>query len=408
MSGQQAHTDRWFRDKRFGLFVHWGLYAVPAWHEQILWRGHMPRRDYEPLIDEFHPARFDPDEWLDHLQAAGMQYICFTTKHHDGFCMFDSAFTDYKVTNTPYGRDILGELAEACHRRGVPLGLYYSIPDWHHPNYPNLGRHHEMFGPRPGDKPDVEQYMAYVGNQVRELCTQYGTIHQFFWDVNVLEYQDESLNDLIRELQPQVVINDRGPGQPDYVTPERHVPDGRAFKQPTEACQALGRESWGFKADEDYYADKFIMQSMAKILAMGGSYLLNVGPRADGTFASENVQSLERIGRWYQGVREAYAGALPASHMTSNPEVLLTRRGNALYVHVTSEPEASSILLPPIEQQPEQATLLNTGEALDTCVDVTPRRWRERPCLRVRGLPVNQITDEVMVIRLDFSETAVD
>ncbi len=407
MSTQRMERPRWFREKRFGLFVHWGLYAIPAWHEQILWRGRMPRSEYEPLMNEFNPSQFCPEQWLDHLQEAGMQYICFTTKHHDGFCMFDSAFTDYKVTNTPYGRDVLSELAEACQRRGVPLGLYYSIPDWHHPNYPNLGRHHEMFGPRQNDIPDTDQYMAYVANQVRELCTQYGPIHQFFWDVNVLQYRDESLNAMIRELQPQVVINDRGPGQGDYVTPERHVPAERVFDQPTEACQALGRESWGFKADEDYYADKFIMQSMASILAMGGSYLLNVGPKADGTMAPENVQSLQHIGRWYQTVQEAYSDALPASYMTTNEAVLLTRRGNSVYVHLCREPEASSVILPPIEQLPDQAILLNTGDVLEAVVDVTPRLWQERPYLRVRGLPVNTITDEVMVVRLDFPETAV-
>ncbi|MCC2685144.1 MAG: glycoside hydrolase, family 29 (alpha-L-fucosidase), partial [Paenibacillaceae bacterium] len=306
--------DRFF-DLRFGLFVHWGLYAIPAWHEQILWRGDMSRKEYEKLIQLFQPTRFDPEAWLDLAEQAGMQYICFTTKHHDGFCMWDTAETDYKVTNTPYGKDILAQLAEACHRRNFPLSLYYSCPDWHHPHYPNLGRHHEMFGPRPGDEPDLKRYYSYVEKQIRELLTGYGPIYQLFWDVNVAGYFDPGLNELARSLQPGLLINNRGPDQGDYSTPERQVPEGGAFTTPTEACQSLGRESWGYRANEDYYSDKFLMQSLDKILAMGGNYLLNVGPKADGTIAEENAAALRRIGLWYHKVKEAFQDAIPASYM---------------------------------------------------------------------------------------------
>jgi alpha-L-fucosidase len=130
----------WFFEKRFGLFVHWGLYSIPAWHEQMQWRKRVPRGGYEKLAGQFNPVRFDPDAWLDLAEEAGMQYLCFTTKHHDGFCLWDTAGTDYNVMNSPYGRDILAILAEACHRRGFPVSLYYSAVDWQHPNYPNQGR----------------------------------------------------------------------------------------------------------------------------------------------------------------------------------------------------------------------------------------------------------------------------
>ena len=192
----------WFFQKRFGMFIHWGLYAIPAWHEQILWRGDMRRRDYEKLVHEFNPRQFNADAWLDLLQESGMEYLCITTKHHDGFCLWDTAYTDYNVMRTPYGKDIIGMVAEACHRRGVGLGFYYSLPDWHHPNYPNLGRHHEMLGPRPGDDPDEEKYLEFVGNQVRELLTNYGTLGEFFWDINVAEFDAPELNRMIRDLQP--------------------------------------------------------------------------------------------------------------------------------------------------------------------------------------------------------------
>jgi alpha-L-fucosidase len=396
--------DRFF-EKRFGMFVHWGLYSIPAWHEQILWRGKMPRKEYEPLMDKFNPERFDPDRWLDLMEQAGMEYICFTTKHHDGFCMWDTKYTDYNIMNTPYGRDVLAMLAEACHRRGILLSLYYSLPDWHHPNYPNQGRHHEMFGPRAGDDPDERQYLEYVRNQVRELCTNYGEIHQFFWDVNVAEFYDPSLNQLIRSLQPKALINDRGPDKGDYSTPERHVPSGREFSSPTEACQSLGRESWGYKEDEDYYSHKYIMQSIDKILAMGGNYLLNVGPKPDGTITSENVEALTKIGAWYKVVKESFDGTVPASTMIDRDDVLLTRKGNTIYVHLYSEPETNAVTLKPLDIMPKKCVLLNNGMQLDARVDVTPWLWKDKPNLRIRNLPVNELSDSVLVIKMEFDES---
>ena len=188
----------WFFEKRFGLFVHWGLYAIPAWQEQMQWRAGVSRREYEQLIHRFNPLRFDPDAWLDLAEATGMRYICLTTKHHDGFCLWNTAQTDYNVMHTPYGRDIVGMLAEACHRRDFPFCLYYSVVDWHHPNYPNQGRSHELSGPEPGDRPDWGAYRAFLVAQVRELCTQYGKIHCFWWDMNVTGIVDPSINDMIR------------------------------------------------------------------------------------------------------------------------------------------------------------------------------------------------------------------
>jgi alpha-L-fucosidase len=406
----------WFFDKRFGMFVHWGLYAIPAWHEQILWRGKFKRKDYEKLVHEFNPVHYEPERWLDAMQGAGMEYLCFTTKHHDGFCMWDTAFTDYKVTNTPYRRDVLAMLAEACKRRGILLGLYYSLPDWHHPSYPNKGRHHEMLGPRDGDAPDEGRYLEYVRAQVRELLTGYGPIHEMFWDVNVAGFSDPSFNAMVRELQPDCLINDRGPSPGDYSTPERHVPEGRVFDKLTEANQAMGRESWGYREDEDYYSVKFLESSIDRILAMGGNYLLNVGPRADGTFPRECVDGLARIGRWYAKVREAFAGTDPCSYMLTSgdttlfryDEVLLTRRGNTLYVHCPHDLQTSTIVLPGIDVMPRDAVLLNDGRPLRCVVDTIPWRWREKPCLRVTGLPVDEITGETLVARLELDPAVAE
>jgi alpha-L-fucosidase len=335
--------------------------------------------------------------------------------HHEA-SRRDSRFTEYKVTNTPYGKDVLAQLASACARRGIALSLYYSLPDWHHPSYPNLGRHHEMFGPRPGDEPDEAKYLQYVRSQIEELCTGYGPIRQLFWDVNVAEFHDPSINDMVRALQPGILINDRGPGPGDYSTPERHVPEGGEFNRPTEACQSMGRESWGFREDEDYYATKFLIQSMDRIFAMGGNYLLNVGPKADGTLPAECVAGLHRIGVWLRRTGEAFDGAIPCSSMLTThqtdlfryDEPLLTRRGNTFYVHLFQDLQSSGVVLECFDRPPRSAVLLNTGEPVSFVVDTIPWRWRKKPCLRLRGLPVNRVTDEPMIVRLDFAEDVAD
>ena len=391
----------WFTDRRFGLFVHWGIYAVPGWHEQVQWRQNIPRAEYVQFADQFNPVQYDPDAWLDLAEAAGMQYICLTTKHHDGFCLWDTKCTDFNVMHTPYGKDIVGMLAEACHRRDVKLCLYYSVADWHHPSYPNQGRHHELPGPEPGDEPDFAKYMEFLKAQVRELCTNYGQIGGIWWDMNVPGHVDPSVSAMIRDLQPGAVINNRGFDEGDYGTPERHVPDGQAFEERTEACQSIGVHSWGYKADDDFFADKFLMQSIDKILAMGGNYLLNVGPRADGAIGPEFASSLRRIGQWYGKVREAF-DALPAPGLCKNPNVLLTQSGRTVYVHLYRDPEATGVTLDSFTALPARATLLNDGRQLDARVDRGGRLWCQPEHLRLRGLPVNELLDEPMVVKLEF------
>lgn len=406
----------WFFDHRFGLFIHWGLYALGEWHEQEQFRRPVPRDEYARQIERFNPVKFDPDQWLDLAEAVGMRYLTFTSKHVDGFCMFDSAHTEYKVTNTPYGRDVLGMLAEACHRRDFPLCIYYSVADMHHPNYPNTGRSYELPEPAPEDEPDLDKYLAYVEAQVRELCTNYGTIHGFWWDANVMQHRDPRFSALIRSLQPQAVINGRGfdgqwPAEEagDFNTPERdydlHGAELLAFERPTEACQAVGIESWGYRAEEDYYADGYLIRAIDKMMARGGNYLLNVGPKADGLFPEEAVRILRVIGDWYGRVSEGLLDVVPASDLTVNREVLLTRRGNTLYVHLHTPPRGKAVVLAPLAVLPRTATLLNTGEPVQTRLERLPERWQDPgPCLRLYDLPVNEHPDTALVVRLEFDE----
>ena len=276
----------WWFEKRFGMFIHWGIYSINGWHEQDQWRRRIPRAEYTKLAQRWNPVKFNPNAWLDLAQEAGMQYLCVTTKHHDGFCLFESKHTDYNSVNTPYGKDVIKLLAEACHRRNFPLCLYYSIADWHHPNYPNQDRHHEL-PPQAGDQPDLDKYTDFVRAQVRELCTNYGEIHGIWWDINVDKRVDRSMSAMIRQLQPKAMINDRGYDEGDFGTPERDfTSDGEllvSFEKRTEACQAVGSESWGYRAEEDFYTDRHLMRSIDKYLARDANYLLNVGPAPDGT-----------------------------------------------------------------------------------------------------------------------------
>ena len=397
--------DWWFRG-RFGMFVHWGLYAINGWHEQDQWRRHIPREEYARLAQRWNPVRFDPDAWLDLAEEAGMGYICLTSKHHDGFCLFESKHTDYHSVNTPYRRDVIRLLADACHRRHFPLCLYYSIADWHHPSYPNQGRHHEL-PPQPGDRPDLKAYTEYVRAQVRELCTNYGAIQGIWWDMNVDKLQDPSMSAMIRKLQPDAVINDRGYDAGDFGTPERdYTKDGEAllcFTKRTEACQAVGTESWGYRAEEDYYADRHLIRSIDKYLARDANYLLNVGPGPDGMIGPESAAILRRIGVWYKSVRESFENVEPASDLTTNRDVLLTRRGNTLYAHLYKDAAAESVKLPPFDVLPRRATLLNTGKELTCSTALMPRDHVEQKSpLRVRGIPVNELANTVPVIRLEF------
>lgn len=395
--------DRLFHERRFGLFVHWGIYALPAWHEQVQMRRPVARDAYAALAAQFNPVKYSPDAWLDMAEAAGMQYVCFTAKHHDGFCMWDTAFTDYGIMHTPYGRDVLGMLAEACRRRNIGLCLYYSIPDWHHPNAPKGGSH-ELLVPGPGDEPDEDRYIEYVRNQVRELCSRYGRILGFFWDIPPRR-QEPSLNRLIRELQPGIMINDRGYDKGDYDTPERTVPQGKRFMRATEANQSVGRQSWGFRENEDYYSRKLLMRSIDTIMAMGGNYLLNVGPRADGTIPPEAEASVRRVGEWYVKVREGLT-AEPASDSLKRDDVMLTRRGNSLYVHFHKDPEAVGIHLNPLAERPLRASVLNTGRELAATIERVPTlsippRYHT-PCLHLRGIPADEQADEILVLKLEF------
>lgn len=399
----------WFFEKRFGMFIHWGIYSIPAWHEQYQWRANIPANEYVKFARQFNPVKFNPAHFLDLMQEAGMEYLTFTTKHHDGFCMWNTAQTDYNIMYTPYKKDILGMLAEECHKRKVPLCLYYSIVDWHQPNYPNQGRHHELKEIVPGGDPDWGKYMDFLKKQVKELCTNYGEIHGFWWDMNVPEFKDQSVNNMIRNLQPNAIINNRGFDDGDYGTPER---EGGAslrtirFDKPTEACQSVGSLSWGYKKDEEYFSDRYLIRSIDKFLNAGANYLLNVGPTSEGVIPPISANILRRIGKWYKNVKVSYVQAEDISISFADPEIYYSIKGNILYIHLSNDCNADGISLKPIDVLPKSVHLLNNKTEIKCEVKYEPGDYgsSRKGYLRLKNLPVNTLSNTSMVFKLVFEK----
>lgn len=394
----------WFFEKRFGMFIHWGLYSIPGWHEQHQYRARVERNEYAKLVNYWNPTKFDPDQWLDLMEEAGMKYLCITTKHCDGFCLWDTKETAYNTMNSPYKRDIIGMVADACHKRDIPLCFYYSIVDWNNTNYPNQGRSHEL-QPQPQDTPDQERYLEFVKMQVKELCTNYGEIHGFWWDAYRFEHRDPSFNEMIHKLQPKAVINNRGFSEGDFGTPERDYEKDnmRSFDHPVEACQSVGMESWGYRKNEDYYNDRYLIRNIDKYLSRGANYLLNVGPDPSGIIPGKSSTILKNIGKWYHVVKESMEHAKPASLLTSNQNVMLTKRKKTLYVHLNKDPEGNVVKLRPFKEKPLSAVLLNDGRKVDFEVTMAPQDHMEQQSyLRLINLPTNEMCNTVLVIKLEF------
>ncbi len=349
----------WFVQDRLGMFIHWGLYAQAARHEWVKNRERITNEDYQKYFDSFHPDLYDPKEWARLAKAAGMKYFVITTKHHEGFCLWDSAYTDYKATKTSLGRDLLKEMVDAFRAEGLKVGFYYSIIDWHHPEFP-VDRFHpqrddQEFREATKDR-DVTIYAEYLHNQVRELLTNFGKIDIIWFDFSYPgedgkgkdEWKSEKLVNMIRELQPDIMINNRLDLEEsgDFVTPEQFQPR-YGVKNPDgspavwEACQTLSG-SWGYHRDEmTWKSVNQILWMLIDGVSKGGNMLMNVGPTGRGEIDYRAKACLEGIGAWmHYNSRSIYGcGAAPEGMVappdcryTYNPE---TKR---LYLHILAWP----------------------------------------------------------------------
>ena len=392
---------------KFGLFIHWGFYALTGIQEQAFARMNMPREEYEALMHQFDPVDYDPEKWVLLAKEAGMEYICFTAKHHDGFCMWDTAYSDYKITNTPYGKDTLKMLADACQKHGMGLSLYYSCPDWHHENGYNPATTHQWKA-HTENGVNTAPYLEYVRNQVRELCSNYGPLYTFFWDIPP-KIKDPSFNEMIRALQPGIYINDRGYDLGDFSTPEREyqAADGSRFTRMTEACNSVGEQSWGYRENEDFYSLRHLTSSIDRMMAMGASYLLNVGPDALGEIPEDYADRLRRVGDWYKRMEGALVchEADDFNYKIKANKAIVTKKNGKSYFHFPDGIRSTSVALQYFPSLPKSVRLLNTGKPLPYAIDLLPEYFsngQAQSFLHITRIPVDDLANEAIVIEIEW------
>ena len=347
---------KWYQDARFGMFIHWGLYAIPARGEWVKQTESIPEQNYQPFFETFNPTEYNPREWARAAKEAGMKYAVMTTKHHDGFCLFDSKYTDYKATNTLAKRDLTREYVDAFRAEGLKVGFYYSLLDWHHPDYPIAGDTIHPFRNFPeyqDHKGNLPAYADYLRNQVEELLTNYGKIDLIWFDFSYGVMSGEAwkateLVKMVRKLQPGIIIDNRLGGniksaEPeiyagDFASPEQIIPpegvtneDGKPI--PWEACITLN-DHWGYNAsDKNWKTPMTVVRTLVECVSKGGNLLLNVGPTAKGEIPAECLDILFDVGEWMHANGESIYGAGNAG--AAKPEWgRWTRKGNRLFAHL--------------------------------------------------------------------------
>jgi len=349
---QFARRTQWWREAKFGMFIHWGLYAVPADATDLKGKKGNAEwyfsnkqaqvKDYEKFAAQFNPVRFDAAKWAKAARDAGMKYIVITSKHHDGFCMFDSKLTDYCITKaTPFKRDPMKELAAECRRQGIKLCFYHSIMDWHHPDY--IPRREWEKDTRPAAGADLNRYIEYMKGEIRELLTNYGPIGILWfdgaWEHKADELHSQEVNAMIRSLQPNIIINDRNQLPEDYATPEQEIPaDALPGGRLWETCMTIN-DTWGYaKNDTNWKSREDLVRKLIDIASKGGNFLLNVGPTAEGEFPAAIDERLARIGAWMKVNGEGIYGTTrsPFRKLSFNGRV--TAKGNSIYLHVFDWP----------------------------------------------------------------------
>ncbi len=372
-AGEQD-MQRW-RETKFGLFIHWGPVSLKG--TEIGWsrggerrgrggRGTIPAEEYDNLYKQFNPVRFNADEWVQLARDAGMKYLVFTSKHHDGFSMFDSKLTDYKITNSPFKRDVVKELANACHKAGLKLGYYYSPVDWYHPDYRTENH---------------SRYIKFLHGQIRELCTNYGRLDIMWFDSlggSAKDWDSENLFRMIRRLQPHIIINNRAGLPADHDTPEQRIgkfQTGRAW----ETCMTICRQ-WAWKPNDQMKSLKQCIQTLVWVVGGDGNLLFNVGPMPDGRIEPRQVQRLREMGQWLKKYGRSIYGTRGGPFKTGSWGAS-THKGNTIYIHILNWPD-DTITLPPIPKKViaslvltgGTATVKQTEEAIEISVPQAHRR----------------------------------
>ncbi|MFO1496907.1 MAG: alpha-L-fucosidase [Verrucomicrobiota bacterium] len=361
---QFEHRMEWFREARFGMFIHWGLYSVAAgeWNGQpvggagewIQETAKIPTSDYEKLLPKFNPVQYNAERWVGIAKDAGMKYIVITSKHHDGFGLFDSKATEWDIMASPFKRDALHELSLACEKGGIKLCFYYSIMDWHHPDWGTRRAWHD----RATAAPVMDRYVEYMKTQLRELLTGYGPLGILWfdgeWEKAWTHEQGVDLYQYVRSLQPNIIVNNRvGKGRAgmsgmdagdqrvgDYGTPEQEIPPtGFGPDVYWESCMTMN-DTWGYKkSDQHWKSTPDLIRNLVDCASKGGNYLLNVGPSGEGLIPEASIDRLAAIGRWMKINGAAIYGTSASPFQKLPFEGRCTRKGKTLYLHVFHWPD---------------------------------------------------------------------
>ena len=409
----------WWREARFGMFIHWGLYAIPAGDyegknykgigEWIMKHAGISRQEYEKYAPQFNPVKFDADAWVKMAKQAGMKYIVITSKHHDGFCIFDSPGEYDIVDATPYGKDVLKPLRAACDAHDVKFCTYYSIMDWHHPSQrPEKEKDGKpVWNPTRIVEGQKEAYTDYMKSHLRILIEDYQTQVLWFdgeWPKWWTDDDGQKLYKWLLELNPNLIVNNRiGSGRKglsgfskegsfagDFGTPEQEIPaTGVAIDW--ESCMTMN-DTWGFKtADENWKSTETLVHNLIDIASKGGNYLLNIGPKADGSFPEASVKRLREIGDWMAVNGEAVYGTKAALFLPEWGRV--TRKDGALYLHLFGWPKSRQLTIPALSNKLRKAVLLADPKT-ELKVDTTGNQW-------VIELPKDAADPIATVIKID-------
>ncbi len=367
-SGIDNARMQWWVDARFGMFIHWGIYSIPARGEWYMNDGHVPRSEYEKYAGDFDPTEFNADRWVRIAHDAGMKYLVITSKHHDGFCMFDTKATGYNVVEaTPWHKDPLKALSQACRKYGVRFCVYYSIMDWHSPYQvaSDPDPEHPTYNPthfRPGEK---GQYIAYMKTQLRELVTQYHPSVLWFdggWMDGWTKEDGRGIYSYLRKLDPKLIVNNRVIGAGDYETPEQQIPPNGMPGHDWETCMTINND-WGYNAsDLDFKSSATLIRNLVDIVSKGGNYLLNVGPTAKGVIPGPEVDRLDSMGVWLKVNGDAIYGTAASPFTTQLPWGRCTRKHGKLFLEVFEWPRDGKLPIEGIYSKPERAFLLSDSK----------------------------------------------
>lgn len=353
-------------DLRFGMFIHWG--PISQRGTEISWsRGDhlVPKAEYDNLFRTFNPTHFDAEEWARTAAEAGMKYVVLTTKHHDGFCLFDTKQTDYNVMNSPLGRDVVKELSEACRKYGLKFGTYYSTCDWFHPDFPLAGRG----GRVRKETSDLDSYTVYLKRQIAELLLNYGPLEVLWFDVpqEFSEERGQDVIDFAHSIQPDIIVNSRTGAKGDFDNPEQRI-GGFQNDRKWETCMTIGNQ-WAWKPEEDVKSLEQCLQALVRTAGGDGNLLFNVGPTPDGIIEPGQVARLKEMGDWLKDYGQSIYSTRGGPYKPADWGVC-THRGNKIFLHILSwQEDAVKITLPDIGVKVLSGKVINGPEAAVTAAD---------------------------------------